>query len=78
MTDQFLKVIDAPGLVRDPHSKAIIAADSSSLMEHRKKKQAMMALINKNKNLEKEVDDLKDRLSNIESLLQTIASNLNK
>jgi hypothetical protein len=75
MTD-YAKVIDSPGLVRDPHSKAIIANDSSALMEHRKKKAMMASLLNKNKTLENEVRQLDDRLSKMENLLERIIQKL--
>jgi hypothetical protein len=71
MTD-YAKVVDAPGLVRDPHSKAIIAQDSSALAEHRKKRAMMASLLNKNKSLENEVKQLSDRLTSMETLLERI------
>jgi cell division septum initiation protein DivIVA len=74
MTDQYLKVIDAPGLLRDPHSKAIVAADSDALLAHRKKKQAMRAILNKNTELKQEVDQLKDQLQRLESIVSSLVA----
>lgn len=71
-TSQYLKVIDAPGLYRDPVSKAIVAADADALLAHRKKKQAMKAVLNKNVELKQEVNELKDRLENLESLVSRL------
>lgn len=69
MTDNYLKVIDAPGLLRDPHSKALINTDVSALNEHRKKKRAMAAILNNNRDLEVRVEELSSKINNIESLL---------
>lgn len=72
MTDNYLKVIDAPGLLRDPHSKALLNTDVSALNEHRKKKRAMAAILNNSKELESRVDELSSKMNNIESLLKQL------
>lgn len=72
MTDNYLKVIDAPGLLRDPHSKALINTDVSALNEHRKKKRIMSSILNNSKELETRVDELSSRMSNIESMLKQL------
>jgi hypothetical protein len=69
MTDNYLKVIDAPGLLRDPYSKALINADVSALNEHRKKKRAMNAILNNSRELEARVDELSSKMDNIEIML---------
>ena len=74
MTDQYLKVVDAPGLYRDPVSKAIIACDESAKEAHIKKKQAMMGLISKNRELKTEVDMLKEQMSKLEKLVTDLVS----
>jgi hypothetical protein len=77
MTDQqqYLKVIDAPGLYRDPHSKAIVAADEDALLAHRKKKQAMKAVLNKNVELKQEVQDLRSKLNALEDIVNKLVAN---
>ncbi len=72
MTDNYLKVIDAPGLLRDPHSKALINTDVSALNEHRKKKRIMSSILNNSKELESRVDELSSKMNNIESLLKQL------
>lgn len=72
MTDNYLKVIDAPGLLRDPHSKALLNTDVSALNEHRKKKRAMAAILNNSRELESRVDELSSKINNIESLLKQL------
>jgi hypothetical protein len=79
MTEQYLKVIDAPGLYRDPHSKAIICADEEALLAHRKKKRAMRSVLNKNAELQEEVNDLRDKLESLESIVaKLVADKLEK
>lgn len=72
MTDNYLKVIDAPGLLRDPHSKALINTDVSALNEHRKKKRIMSSILNNSKELESRVDELSSKMNNIESMLKQL------
>lgn len=69
MTDNYLKVIDAPGLLRDPYSKALVNSDVSALNEHKKKKRAMNAILNNSKELEARVDELSSKMNNIEIML---------
>lgn len=68
MTD-YLKVIDAPGLERDPVSKAILCSDMDALKEHRKKKLMMMTMVQKNKELENKIENIQNELSDIKTLL---------
>jgi hypothetical protein len=75
---EYLKVIDAPGLYRDPHSKAIVSADVVALQSHRKRKQAMRQVLNKNEELRGEIDQVKQRLNGLESKLEKIISLLEK
>ena len=74
MTEEYLKVIDAPGLLRDPHSKAIIAADSDTLLAHRKKKQAIRSVLNKNMELKQEVDQLKSQIARLEQVVESLVT----
>lgn len=71
MTD-YLKVIDAPGLERDPVSKAILCADTDALREHRKKKQMMLLMVQKNKELENKLEYVQNELSDIKTLLHKL------
>jgi hypothetical protein len=78
MHNNLLKVIDAPGLYRDPNSKAIIAADPSALLEHRKKKAIMASILNKNKAVEEEISELKKQVSDIQQTLIKLTQLLEK
>lgn len=60
-----LLVEDRPDLVRDTYSKAILSRDVQKLHEHRKKVAFMKSLINNSK----DIDDLKQEVSEIKSLL---------
>jgi TolA-binding protein len=71
MTDQIVyKVKDAPGLVRDPYSKAIIATRDDSLLEQKKKRRIMIETIKKNKELQQQVDDMHERINKLEELIK--------
>lgn len=77
-----IKVEGNAGLVRDPHSKAILSVDTTALQEHRKKKQMMKKVIDSTKDVDKlkvELDDVKKDISEIKSMLhQLLISGLNK
>jgi len=60
-----LLVEDRPDLVRDTHSKAILSRDVNLLQEHRKKMALMKNLINNTK----DIDKLKQEISEIKGLL---------
>lgn len=66
------KVIGEPDLVRDPHSKALLSADTSSLLEHRKKREMYKQLkdsANAVSALNSEIDELKQEMLEIKSML---------
>lgn len=58
-------VQDRPDLVRDPYSKAILSSDVNKLHEHRRKMAMMKSLINNSK----DIDQLKQEISEIKGLL---------
>lgn len=71
-----IKVKDNPNLYRDQHSKAVINTDNLGYQEYihtreKLKQQHEMLLNNK-----QEIDDLKDDVREIKSLLQSIALKL--
>lgn len=63
-----LKVQDYPGLVRDSKSKAIINVDSSAYGEYQNKKIMQSKMIN----MTEEINDLKQSMDEIKSLLSQI------
>lgn len=66
MTDkQYYKVVDAPGLLRDPHSKALISADVTALHDHRRKRKLMKEMVTKNQDLETRVKVLEDLVNKL-------------
>lgn len=68
MTD-FFRVIDAPGLVRDPVSKALLGMDLEAKREHRKKKAFLHGIIAREEVLRKELQELKDEMVRVKSIL---------
>lgn len=62
---QFYKVVDAPGLLRDPHSKALISADVSALNDHRRKRKHIKDMIVKNNDLETRVKVLEELVNKL-------------
>jgi len=67
-----LKVIGEPGLVRDPNSKALLNTDTSSLQEHRKKREMYKQLndsVNSIGNINSEIDGIKQEMLEIKSML---------
>lgn len=63
-----LVVKDYPGLIRDPHTKAIMSEDSSSFQKYLKEKQ----LRDKNLQLENEINIMKSDINEIKSLLREL------
>lgn len=69
------KVIGEPDLVRDPHSKALLSTDTSSLLEHRKKRKMYKQLndsVNAVSALNSEINELKQEMLEIKSMLITL------
>lgn len=67
-----LKVIGEPNLVRDPVSKALLNTDTSSLLEHRKKREMYKQLHDSASSINKinsEIDNLKHEMLEIKSML---------
>lgn len=68
-----IKVEDHPGLVRDSKSKAIINIDNNAYKEYQSKK----VLQNKVINITDEIDDLKQSVNEIKTLLSQILQRTN-
>lgn len=68
-----LKVVDHPGLVRDSKSKAIINIDNDAYREYQNKK----LLQNKVINITDEINDLKQSVNEIKTLLSQILQRTN-
>lgn len=68
-----LKVVDHPGLVRDSKSKAIINIDNDAYREYQNKK----LLQNKVINITDEINDLKQSVDEIKTLLSQILQRTN-
>lgn len=70
MSNDYIKVKGVAGLVRDPHSNAILNTDPAVLM---KRKQKMIAE-QKEKALEDKINSLEKDLSEIKDLLRKLVS----
>jgi hypothetical protein len=68
MMNQYVKVKDEEGLVRDPSSSAILNTDSLALQSYKTRK-AKEAAVDR---VLREHDDLKNELSEIKSLLKEL------
>ena len=68
-----LKVKDHPGLVRDSKSKAIINVDKDAYNEYQNKKLMQKKVIN----ISEEIDDLKQSVNDIKTLLTQILQRIN-
>ena len=68
-----LKVKDHPGLVRDSKSKAIINEDKDAYNEYQNKKLMQKKVIN----ISEEIDDLKQSVNDIKTLLTQILQRIN-
>lgn len=65
-----IPVEDRPDLVRDSYSKAILSSDVNKLHEHRRKMAMMKSLINNSK----DIDQLKQDITEIKGLLQELVT----
>lgn len=66
---EFFRVVDAPNLVRDPVSKALLGVDPEAKREHRKKKAFMQGIVAREEILRKELQELKGEIVKIQSIL---------
>jgi len=73
-----IKVKDEKGLVRDPHSKAILHTDTSALNEHRRHKNLMKQLHNKVDTIDALSQDVNDLKKSLDNLTHLITQMLNK
>lgn len=70
MNRDYVKVKGSPGLVRDPHTNAILNTDPSILMRRKQKTIAQQ----KEKALEDKINSLEKDLSEIKDLLKKLVS----
>lgn len=68
-----LKVKDYPGLVRDPESKAIINVDQSAYLKYKSERNIQNKIIN----ITSEINDLKQSMNEIKSLISQILQRTN-
>lgn len=68
-----LQVKDNPGLVRDSRSKAIVNVDVSAFSEYQNKK----TMQNKMINMSEEINDLKQSMTEIKTMLSQILQRTN-
>ena len=68
-----LKVKDNPGLVRDSKSKAIVNVDVNAFSEYQNKK----TIQNKMINMSEEINDLKQSMTEIKTMLSQILQRTN-
>ena len=68
-----LKVKDNPGLVRDSKSKAIVNVDVNAFSEYQNKK----TIQNKMINMSEEINELKQSMTEIKSMLSQILQRTN-
>lgn len=69
---RFLNVKGNPGLVRDKASGAIVNINNNEMQQARKRKKAWQKEKERNENLSREVDSLKQDMSEIKTLLRNI------
>ena len=70
---EYVKVKDHLGLVRDPRNNAILNTNKSEYDEYMKAKKKAASKTEKVQKLESEVNDIKNDLSEIKSLLLDLA-----
>ena len=66
---------DQKGLIRDTETQALISTDSIALINYRKKKEIFkkqQAKLDSINTIKKEIDELKDDVSDIKNLLQSL------
>lgn len=66
-TPRIVKIENEDTLVRDTVSNAVLNTDMSALQKYRAKRE-------KDRAMRQDIDDLKDKMSNIEQLLQQLVS----
>ena len=62
MSEEYIKVEDNPGLVREKHTKAVINTDYTAYEQYMAKKQHLSKK-------DKEITDLKDQVSDLRDML---------
>lgn len=66
-TPRIVKIENEDTLVRDTVSNAVLNTDMNALQKYRAKRE-------KDRAMRQDIDDLKDKMSNIEQLLQQLVS----
>lgn len=71
MTD-YIKVTDHPTLFRDPKTKAIMVIDQNARQNYINQRTLAQNAVKGNEELKQEVDNLKNEISDIKSMLNQI------
>jgi hypothetical protein len=67
-----IKVKDQPNFFRDPNSKAILVLDQTTRQNYINQRTLAQNAVNGNEELKQEVDNLKNEISDIKSMLNQI------
>jgi len=69
---EYLKVTDHPTLFRDPKTKAIMVIDQNARQNYINQRTLALNAVKGNEELKQEVDNLKNEISDIKSMLNQI------
>ena len=69
---EYLKVTDHPTLFRDPKTKAIVVIDQNARQNYINQRTLAQNAVQGNKELKQEVDNLKNEIGDIKSMLNQI------
>jgi len=69
---EYLKVTDHPTLFRDPKTKAIMVIDQNARQNYINQRTLAQNAVKGNEDLKQEVDNLKNEISDIKSMLNQI------
>lgn len=72
-----LKVQENPGLLRDPHSKAIISVDNDAFNAYKMQRERLLNAQESSTKHEQEIQTLKNDVNEIKSLLNIIINKIN-
>lgn len=78
MIDDYIKVKDKPGLVRDGSSKAVLVVDDAARQNYINQRTIAQRAFNASEELRGEVDELKNEIKDVKSILSQILSKLDR
>jgi len=70
--NEYLKVTDHPTLFRDPKTKAIMVIDQTGIQNYINQRTLAQNAVQVNEKLRQDVDNLKNEISDIKSMLNQI------